>query len=137
VGSRLGRLALLTTGWLVSPALAGETIRVGVDKLKFEPSQVSAHVGNTTEWASSDFVVQTATARNKDWDVTIPAKGVGCITLQHPGDVDYFCRFHPNMTGRISVAPWRSWPPTSSLGRRCSSPMARDRQAARRGRMRT
>ena len=45
----------------------------------------------------------TATARNKDWDVAIPAKGVGHVMLKHAGDVDYFCRFHPNMTGRISV----------------------------------
>ena len=32
-------------------------------------------------------------------------KGVGRVTLDHTGGVDYFCRFHPNMTGRISVAP--------------------------------
>ena len=54
---------------------------------------------------SSDFVAHSATARNKDWDVAIPANGAGRVTLQHVGEVDYFCRFHPNMTGRISVAP--------------------------------
>jgi plastocyanin len=91
---------LITIG-LVSPAIADETIRVTVDKLKFEPSQVSAHVGDAIEWASSDFVAHTATARNGDWNVAIPAKGVGRVTLRHAGDVDYFCRFHPNMTGRI------------------------------------
>ena len=69
------------------------------------PPQVSAHVGDTIEWPSSDFVAHTATARNKDWDVAIPAKGVGHVMLKHAGDVDYFCRFHPNVTGRISVAP--------------------------------
>jgi plastocyanin len=37
--------------------------------------------------------------------VAIPAKGVGRVTLTHPGEVDYFCRFHPNMTGQIAVAP--------------------------------
>jgi plastocyanin len=35
----------------------------------------------------------------------ISAKGTGRVTLHHAGEVDYFCRFHPNMTGRISVAP--------------------------------
>jgi plastocyanin len=53
---------------------------------------------------SGDFVAHTASARNKDWHVAIPAKGTGSVTLQHAGDLDYFCRFHPNMTGRISVA---------------------------------
>jgi plastocyanin len=101
----VGGLALLAALALVSPAIAGETIRVAVDKMAFDPPRVSAHVGDTIEWASSDFVVHTATARNKDWDITIPAKGMGRVTLTHPGEVDYFCRFHPNMTGQIAVAP--------------------------------
>jgi plastocyanin len=104
MGARLAHFAVLSLTAIVSPALAGETIQVTIDKLKFDPAQVSAHVGDTIEWVSSDFVAHTATARNKDWDVAIPAKEVGRVTLQHAGDVDYFCRFHPNMTGRISVA---------------------------------
>ena len=102
---RVVTLSLLAALALNSPAIAGEIIRVVIDKLKFDPPKISAHVGDTIEWASSDFVVHTATARNKDWDVTIPAKGMGRVTLEHPGEVDYFCRFHPNMTGRISVTP--------------------------------
>jgi plastocyanin len=101
----LGLLALPIVTALVSPALAGETIRVAINQLKFDPQEISAHVGDTIEWSNSDFVVHTATARNKNWDVTIPAKGVGRVTLERAGDVDYYCRFHPNMTGRISVAP--------------------------------
>ena len=97
--------ALLTAVLLSSPAVAGETIRVTIDKMKFDPPKVSAHVGDTIEWASSDFVAHTATAKNKDWDVAIPAKGAGRVTLAHPGEIDYFCRFHPNMTGQIAVAP--------------------------------
>lgn len=102
---RAGGLALLSALALSSPAIAGETIRVAVDKMTFDPPKISAHVGDTIEWASSDFVVHTATAKNKDWDVTIPAKGMGRVTLNHPGEIDYFCRFHPNMTGQIVVAP--------------------------------
>ena len=102
---RLGRLALLAWVGLAPPAWAGETIRVVIENLKFDPPQVSAHVGDTIEWANRDFVAHTATARNKDWDVTIPSKGAARVTLQHAGAVDYFCRFHPNMTGRILAAP--------------------------------
>jgi plastocyanin len=105
VGPRLFALTVLGAMACAAPALAADTIRVMIDKLKFAPAQVSAHVGDTIEWVSSDFVAHTATARNKDWDVAIPAKGTGRVTLQNAGDVDYFCRFHPNMTGRISVAP--------------------------------
>jgi plastocyanin len=104
MGPRLLALTVLTLMACAAPALAADTIRVMIDKLKFAPAQVSAHVGDTIEWVSTDFVAHTATARNKDWDVAIPAKGTGRVALQHAGDVDYFCRFHPNMTGRISVA---------------------------------
>ncbi len=105
MGAGIRRLSILTVTGLVTPAIAAETIRVTIDRLKFDPPQVSAHVGDTIEWVSSDFVAHTATARNKNWDVAIPAKGVGHVILDHPGDVDYFCRYHPFMTGRISVAP--------------------------------
>ena len=100
-----GGLALMAALALSSTASAGETIRITVDKLKFDPAEISAHVGDTVEWVSSDFVAHTATAKSKDWDVAIPAKGMGRVTLEHAGEVDYFCRFHPNMTGRIVVAP--------------------------------
>ena len=103
--SRIGGLAILAVVVASSPAIAGEAIRVTVDKMAFDPPKISAHVGDTIEWASSDFVVHTATAKNKDWDVAIPAKGMGRVTLEHPGEVDYFCRFHPNMTGQIMVVP--------------------------------
>jgi plastocyanin len=105
MGPRLFTLSLLGVMACAAPALAAGTIRVTIDKLKFSPAQVSAHVGDTIEWVSSDFVAHTATARNKDWDIAISAKGTGRVTLHHAGEVDYFCRFHPNMTGRISVAP--------------------------------
>ena len=48
MGPRL--LALGVSGMMAcaAPALA-DTIRVMIDKLKFEPAQVSAHVGDTIE----------------------------------------------------------------------------------------
>jgi plastocyanin len=100
-----GGLTVLAALALVSPAIAGETIHVTISELKFDPPKISAHAGDTIEWANKDFVVHTATARNKDFDVTIPAKGIGRVTLKRAGDVAYFCRFHPNMTGQIVVAP--------------------------------
>ena len=102
---RLWALTLVGAAVGVAPAAAGETIRITIDKLAFSPAQVQAHVGDTIEWVNNDFVAHTATARNKDWDVSIPAKGTGRVTLSRAGDADYYCKFHPNMTGRINVAP--------------------------------
>lgn len=88
---------------LWSSAGAAETVRVDIAKLTFDPAQVSAHVGDTIEWVSTDFVVHTATARDKAWDITIPPNGTGSVVVEKAGTIDYYCRFHPNMKGRIVV----------------------------------
>ena len=80
-----------------------ETIRIEVKSLTFNPAQVTAHVGDTIEWANADFIPHTATAKNRDWDVQLPANKTARLSLKKLGTVDYFCRFHPNMTGTITV----------------------------------
>ncbi len=91
----------LTLG--ASPAFAA-TIEVTIDKLVFSPSNIQAKVGDTIEWTNKDILAHTATVKG-GWDVTIPAKSKGQVTLKAAGAVDYFCRFHPNMKGHIEVAP--------------------------------
>jgi plastocyanin len=80
MGSRACSFGVLSVMAFASPAVAADTIRVTIEKLKFAPTQVSAHIGDTIEWVSSDFVAHTATARNKDFDVAIPANGTGRVT---------------------------------------------------------
>ena len=105
MGSQLCALILLLgLAAFAAPIAQAETIRVDVNKLTFTPARVSAHVGDTIEWVNADFVAHTATARNNEWDVPIPVKGTGRLTLKRAGDIDYYCRFHPNMVGRISTS---------------------------------
>ena len=89
---------------LLATHAAAETIRVNVDKLAFTPAEISARVGDTIEWVNADFLAHTATARSKEWDVMILPNKTGRVTLKRAGSIDYYCRFHPNMSGRISVA---------------------------------
>jgi plastocyanin len=49
--------------------------------------------------------VHTATATNGDWNVNIPGNQRGQVVLKKPGTADYYCKLHPNMKGRIVVAP--------------------------------
>jgi plastocyanin len=86
-----------------SPALAA-TIEVTIDKLVFSPASLQAKVGDTIEWTNKDVLAHTATVKG-GWDVMIPAKSKGKVTLKAAGAVDYFCRFHPNMKGHVEVAP--------------------------------
>ena len=85
-----------------APATA-ETIHIEMQNLGYNPAAVSAHVGDTVEWANGDFLAHTATARSKEWDVMLLPKKTGRIVLKRPGDIEYHCRFHPNMVGRITV----------------------------------
>jgi plastocyanin len=80
-----------------------EVVQVRIEKPAFVPAQVTAHGGDAAEWVNADFVAHTATARDGAWDVLIPVNGARSVVLNAPGQVDYYCKFHPNMTGRISV----------------------------------
>ena len=81
-----------------------DTIQVKMEKLGFVPAEITAHVGDTIEWVNSDFVAHTATARDGSWDVLIPVNAKKTVVLKTEGTVDYYCKFHPNMTGRILVS---------------------------------
>jgi plastocyanin len=80
-----------------------DVIQVKMEKLSFVPPQVTAHVGDTIEWVNADFVVHTATARDGAWDIMMPVNTTKSMILKTEGTVDYYCKFHPNMTGTIIV----------------------------------
>ena len=101
---RIGLAAFVALGLLSVPVQA-ETIQVIVDKLVFAPVDVNAKVGDTVEWVNKDAFAHTATATNGDWNVTLAPKQNGQLVLKKPGTTDYFCKFHPNMKGRVIVAP--------------------------------
>lgn len=96
----------LAAGSLAPLALSANaaTIRVEIDRVAYAPAAISAKVGDTVEWVNKDILAHTATAKGK-WDVTIAPNKTGRVTLKEAGEIDYYCRFHPNMRGRIAVAP--------------------------------
>jgi plastocyanin len=57
------------------------------------PAEASAKVGDTIVWINKDIFVHTATARNGDWDVTMPPKSTVILVLKKAGLIDYYCRF--------------------------------------------
>jgi plastocyanin len=102
---RRSRLAILfLSGWLSVPAHAA-TIQITIQNLVNTPAEVSAKVGDTIAWINKDVIAHTATAKNGDWDVMIGPNKTGQVVLKKAGAVDYYCKFHPNMTGHIVVAP--------------------------------
>jgi len=89
---------------LSSVPAEAEVIQVTIDQLVFSPMEIEAKVGDTIEWTNKDIIAHTATVRD-EWDVIIPANKSASIVLRKAGAVEYYCRFHPNMKGRIIVNP--------------------------------
>lgn len=79
-----------------------DTIRIVIDKLVYSPANVTAKVGDIIEWENRDALAHTATVKG-DWEVMIPAKKTVSQTLTKEESVEYYCRFHPNMKGRLAV----------------------------------
>jgi len=90
---------------VMSVSAHAATIQISMENLVISPAEATAKVGDTIEWINKDIFVHTATARNGDWDVTMPAKKTTILVLKKAGTIDYYCRFHPNMKATLTVAP--------------------------------
>lgn len=90
--------ALLFCGTAASAA----TIEITIEQMEFRPAVVKAQPGDTILWQNKDVMDHTATSR-ENFDVVIPAGKSGSTVVKGDGLVDYVCRYHPNMRGRIEV----------------------------------
>jgi plastocyanin len=91
--------------WTMATPASAATIEITMEKLVISPAEISAKVGDTIEWVNKDILAHTATARNGDFDVTLPPNKTTSFVLKKPGTVDYYCRFHPNMKARLTIEP--------------------------------
>jgi plastocyanin len=81
---------------------------VAISGFLFGPKQLSVQVGDTVTWTSSDDTQHTVTGRAaKDKAVldseSIRRAGTYAATFDAAGAYEYFCVFHPNMQGTITV----------------------------------
>jgi plastocyanin len=102
----LTRRLLLITAVLALPMGAGtaraQTQRIIIDKMAFSPTEVEAKIGDTIEWVNNDAFAHTATVKG-GFDIMLPPKKSGSAVMEKAGVIDFYCRFHPNMKGRITV----------------------------------
>jgi plastocyanin len=97
-------VAALAFGALAIPAHAA-TIQIVMENLVISPAEATAKVGDTLELVNKDVFAHTATAKNGDFDVTMPPKKTVTYVLSKAGTVDYYCRFHPNMKATLKIEP--------------------------------
>ncbi len=99
------RLVVAAIAGLQSVSAQAANVQITIENLVFSPAEARAKVGDTVEWINKDIVGHTATARSGNWDVMIAPHRSARVVLKKAGAADYYCRFHPNMTGRLTVDP--------------------------------
>src|SRR5437773_2395847 len=89
----------------ISVSADAATVQITMENLVISPAEATAKVGDTVEWINKDIFAHTATARNGDFDVTMPPNNTVTSVVKKAGTVEYYCRFHPNMKATLVVAP--------------------------------
>ena len=88
----------------VAVAAPPKVVQIVIDKATFGDTPAGVLVGDTIEWINKDIFDHTATSKLGGWDVVVPAGKKARVVVQKPGTFEYFCRYHPNMTGKIVAA---------------------------------
>ncbi|HYZ46886.1 MAG TPA: cupredoxin domain-containing protein, partial [Actinomycetota bacterium] len=84
----------------------GGTVTLSAANFAFEPTSLSAAVGDTIELTNEDDAAHNFTAEEADLDEDIDAGSSTSIDLSdvEPGSYDFLCKFHPDsMTGTLEV----------------------------------
>jgi plastocyanin len=102
---RLCRIAFVSASSAMAVPAHAATISITMENMVISPAEATAKIGDTLELVNKDVLVHTATAKNGDFDVTMPAKKTVTYVLKKAGTVDYYCRFHPNMRATLKVEP--------------------------------
>ncbi|WFU12439.1 cupredoxin family copper-binding protein (plasmid) [Rhizobium sp. CB3090] len=89
----------------VSTAAKPAEYQIAIANMKFGSPPATLHVGDVIVWRNDDIFRHTATARDGSFDIDLPAKSQGKMTIERAGTVKFYCRFHPMMTGELDVQP--------------------------------
>jgi plastocyanin len=78
--------------------------KIIIKKFKFDPDNLSVHVGDTITWINEDFVPHTATADEGDWTTEGLEEGQS-ETIEVAADMtqSYFCAYHTHMKATLTI----------------------------------
>jgi plastocyanin len=95
---------------LAAPALAASaapapaTPVITRADMAFGPAPAGLRVGDAIEWVNDDIFQHSATARDGSFDVSLPRKTRVRTVLRRAGLIGCYCRYHPGMSGALTVA---------------------------------
>ena len=105
--ARLGQ-ALVAAALLSGPGAfgqpAGHEYTVVMRNMDYGATPSGLKVGDTIVWANHDTVVHSVTARDHSFDMRINPGKSAKMTLSKAGSIPFYCLYHPNMRGTLTVA---------------------------------
>jgi plastocyanin len=83
---------------------AGTAHAVRIEGMKFVPERIDVQPGDTITWTNVDIVPHTVTGVGPALESgSIPPKGKWIHRARSKGVIEYICRFHPTMKGKLEV----------------------------------
>lgn len=102
--------AALAAAAPIAPAMATtrpRVVTITLQSMAFGVVPADLRVGDAIEWVNADIFRHSATAKDGSFDVDLAPKARGRIILRRAGAVVFYCRYHPGMTGRLTVGAAR------------------------------
>lgn len=106
----------MRSGWSVAAVLAAAVVAapapvvaaprvhtIVMDKMKFGPVPAGIRKGDVILWVNRDMFRHTATAKDGSFTIDLPAAKSGRTVVTKAGAIDFYCKFHPGMKGRMVV----------------------------------
>ncbi len=88
----------------LSPGVESRVHEIEINNLAFAPVPEVMHVNDIVERVNADIFQHTATATDGSFDVDLPTGARRRTILKRIGILHYFCRYHPDMQGRLNVS---------------------------------
>lgn len=80
--------------------------RITIDNFAFSPATITVQAGTEVTWQNMQGSTHTVTGDADGFDsAQLPKDAEFSQTFDTPGEYDYHCEIHPNMTGKIIVEP--------------------------------
>jgi plastocyanin len=86
-----------------SPRGASDVVKVKVVDFAFKPGTVTIPKGSAVKWINKGSVTHSTTSDTGLWSKDLKPGDSFKRTFKRVGTFKYHCRFHSNMTGKISV----------------------------------
>ncbi len=98
----------LMQGAMATPAASADAasdVMVEIADFAFNEASVTIPAGGSITWTNNDSAPHTATAQDREilQSGTLNQGDTFTQTFDTPGTYEYFCEFHPNMSGTVIV----------------------------------